>query len=158
VGSHPYRADACAATETAQVVGVRAEVVLSTLGNPALCSGVQRALLEQTEVLQSKIAIMSAGSVPQRLATLFSDLARKFGDEGGDGSTIVPVALSRSELAHLVGATVETTIRIVSAWQKAGLLTTTAKGFVLRGALDPGASPMPASADANHRRQGEIAP
>lgn len=138
LGRHAYPADACAATETAQVVGVRADVVLGMSGDAAVAAALQRVLLQHTEILQSKIAIMSAGSVSRRLATLFSRLADRFGDECEDGSTIVPVPLSRSELAQLVGTTVETTIRIVSAWQKAGLLATSPSGFVLRGPLgDP---------------------
>ena len=145
LGRHPYPADAYAATETAQVVGVRAEVVLGLSDDAAVSAALQRALLQHTALLQSKIAIMSAGSMSRRLAALFSHLADRFGDESEDGSTIVPVALSRSELAHLVGATVETTIRIVSAWQKAGLLTTNATGFVLRGPLRRAAAREPAS-------------
>ena len=141
LGRHPYPADAYAATEIAQVVGVRAEVVLALSDDAAVSAALRAALLRHTEVLQSKIAIMSAGSVSRRLATLFSHLAERFGDECDDGSTVVPVTLSRTELAHLVGATVETTIRIVSAWQKADLLATSATGFVLRGVLARPAPP-----------------
>lgn len=135
IAKHPYPADAFAATETAQVVGVRAEPVLAMSDEPLVASALRRALLEHTEHLQSKIDVMSAGNVSKRLVALFSGLADRFGDECDDGTTIVPVPLSRSELAHLVGATVETTIRIVSAWQKAGILATSSSGFVLHGAL-----------------------
>jgi CRP-like cAMP-binding protein len=132
-GSYP--ADAVAATDSVQVIGVRADVVLSLGDDPAVAKALRNALLVHTQVLQEKIEILSAGSVSRRLAALFHQLADRFGDECEDGSVTVPVALSRGELAHIVSATVETTIRIVSAWQKAGLLVTTQNGFMLYGDL-----------------------
>jgi CRP-like cAMP-binding protein len=77
---------------------------------------------------------MSAGSVPRRLATLLVCLADRFGDEIDDGKTIVPVALARTELARLVGATVETTIRVMRAWERGGLVHTQSDGFVVSSA------------------------
>lgn len=128
-----YPADALAASDTAEVLRVDAGPVLAAMAvKPEIGEAITRALLEHTRALQQKIEIMSAGSVPKRLATLLLYLAEKFGDEMGDGSTLVPVALSRSELARLVSATVETTIRTVSRWQKAHWLETNADGFVIR--------------------------
>lgn len=68
----------------------------------------------------------------QRLATLLLALAERFGDEREDGSTFVPVPLSRQELSRLVGARAETVIRTMSRWQKVGVVATDARGFVLR--------------------------
>jgi len=53
-----------------------------------------------------------------------------------DGSIVVPVALSRRELARIVGATVETVIRTMSRWGREGIVETTSSGFVVR---DPAA-------------------
>jgi CRP-like cAMP-binding protein len=88
-------------------------------------------LIEHMQALQEKIRIMTAGKVDKRLSTLLLHLASRFGDELDDGTTFVPIQLSRAECARLVGATIETTIRTMSKWQKSGVVETTATGFVL---------------------------
>ena len=40
--------------------------------------------------------------------------------------------LSRQEIADLVGTTIETAIRIMSRWQKDGLVETEKDGFLIR--------------------------
>jgi CRP-like cAMP-binding protein len=40
--------------------------------------------------------------------------------------------LSRQELADLTGTTIETCIRIMSRWGKAGIVSTERDGFVVR--------------------------
>jgi CRP/FNR family transcriptional regulator len=44
----------------------------------------------------------------------------------------VPVHLSRQEIADLVGTTIETAIRVMSRWQKEGLVETERDGFLIR--------------------------
>jgi CRP-like cAMP-binding protein len=112
------------------VLSVDATPVLGAMDHRAsVAQAMNQLLLEHTRALHQKIAVMSAGSVPQRLATLFLLLAERFGDEMDDGTTRVPVHLSRRELCRLVGATEETVIRQMTRWQKAGILTTVADGF-----------------------------
>ena len=41
----------------------------------------------------------------------------------------VPLPLSRQEIADLVGTTIETAIRVMSRWQKEGVVETDKKGF-----------------------------
>jgi CRP-like cAMP-binding protein len=130
-----YPADAVAEAKSVQLLSIDGEVVLDEMQrHPELAAAVNRALLHHTEALQEKIRIMSAGSVPRRLATLLVCLADRFGDETEDGATIVPVALARTELARLVGATVETTIRVMRAWERSGLVHTHPEGFVVSSA------------------------
>lgn len=132
VGHRKYPADAVVASDNAEILRIPAETVLALMATrPDVSAAVNRSLVEHTQALQEKIRVMSAGSVPKRLATLFLALAERFGDEGEDGTTVIPLALSRSELACLVGARVETTIRTVRRWEKASLLTTHPDGFHL---------------------------
>lgn len=60
--------------------------------------------------------------VEQRLARTVLALAGKIGVRDG-GQTVLDV--TRQELADMIGATVETTIRVTSRWQSAGLVSTT---------------------------------
>jgi CRP-like cAMP-binding protein len=50
------------------------------------------------------------------------------GQKSANG-VFIPIALSRQEIADLVGTTVETAIRILSRWQKEGIVETEKKGF-----------------------------
>jgi CRP-like cAMP-binding protein len=71
------------------------------------------------------------GSVEHRVARLFGTLAERMGQKRPDG-VFVPVHLSRQDIADLVGTTVETAIRIMSRWQKDGLVETDRNGFLVR--------------------------
>jgi len=134
-GSYP--ADAIAAIGAAEILEVRAGPILDALHDDAsLALAFNRALLDHTRALRAKITVMSAGSVPQRLATLLLHLAERFGDEHEKGEIGIPLPLSRSALARLVGARPETVIRCLSRWQKEGWLRTTVGGFEL-DSLDP---------------------
>ena len=75
------------------------------------------------------------GSVEYRAARLFQTLASRTGQKRGDG-TFIPLALSRQEIADLLGTTIETAIRVMSRWQKDGLVDTEKSGFLIR---DPAA-------------------
>ena len=81
--------------------------------------------------LHDKIEILGAGAVESRLATALLKLHAQFGDELEDDSCIVPVALSRRELAELVSTSFETAIRIMSRWEHQGVLATHDRGFTL---------------------------
>jgi CRP-like cAMP-binding protein len=127
-----YPADAVTSSERAEVCRVDATPVLAAMGQrPEVARSMNQVLLEHTHALQEKIRIMSAGSVPRRLATLLLHLADRFGDELSDGSTLIPVSLSRAELASLIGARPETTIRTLSRWRKAGEVMPSSDGFVV---------------------------
>ncbi len=77
--------------------------------------------------LNRRLADMT-GSVEYRAARLFSTLAERAGRKE-DGGVFVPIHLSRQEIADLAGTTVETAIRIMSRWQKDGLVETEKDGF-----------------------------
>lgn len=124
-----YPADAIAACDV-EVVRAPADIVLDAMAEDhGLALSINRALIAHTRALQAKIAMLTAGEVSARLATLLSHLADRFGDEDEEGKTVVPVALSRGDLARLVGVRPETVIRVMSRWQKAGLVETSAEGF-----------------------------
>ena len=77
-------------------------------------------------------ADLLAREVVQKGSEGLRALVERFGDELDDGTRIIPVVLSRGDLANLVGTTVETTIRAMSRWLKAGIVETTDEGFVVR--------------------------
>jgi CRP-like cAMP-binding protein len=137
VSRESYPADAIAASDHVELLCIEKTSVLSVMDRDfSMMRAVNRSLVEHSHALHEKIRIMTAGSVDRRLQALLDHLAERFGDEQEDGTLVVPIVLSRTELACLVGATVETTIRVLSRWQKAGLLSTTSEGFVIHRPLD----------------------
>jgi CRP/FNR family transcriptional regulator len=82
--------------------------------------------------LNRRLADMT-GSVEYRIARLFETLSDRLGEKRGTG-IFVPVALSRQEIADLVGTTIETALRVMSRWQKDGLVDTEKKGFWIKDA------------------------
>jgi CRP/FNR family transcriptional regulator len=72
--------------------------------------------------LTRKLADRSS-RVEYRIARLFITLAGRVGRPDGRG-VVVPLSLSRQEIADLVGTTQETAIRIMSRWNKDHLVLT----------------------------------
>lgn len=80
-------------------------------------------------MLNKRLADLT-GSVEVRAARLFLTLSERMGVPRG-GQTFIPLALSRQELADLLGTTLETTIRLMSRWQKEDVVLTERDGFVI---------------------------
>lgn len=127
-----YPADCQALTPDVEVLRINGPTVLAAMRTQvSLANALNAALLEHTKALRAKINIMSAGTVSERLLMLFDHLAERFGDEREDSSTVIPVVLSRTALAWLVGARVETVIRAMTRWQREGWIETNREGFII---------------------------
>src|SRR5690349_16480736 len=70
------------------------------------------------------------GSAEYRAARLFLTLADRVGLQTSEGLKI-PLALSRQEIADLIGTTLETAIRLMSRWQKEAVILTEKDGFLI---------------------------
>jgi CRP-like cAMP-binding protein len=90
-----------------------------------------RALLEHTDILRAKIDIVSAGSVPARIAALVLYLVERFGESRDAQNAHAGIDLTREQIGHIVGARPETVIRIMSRWHKAGWLDSTRAGMAV---------------------------
>jgi len=101
---------------------------------PAITRRLLAGLTLRLMALNRRLADMT-GSVEYRAARLFETLAARMGQKREEG-LFVPLPLSRQEIADLVGTTIETAIRVMSRWQKDGIIETDKKGFLIR---DPGA-------------------
>lgn len=69
------------------------------------------------------MARMASNKVEQRIAAVLLILMDSYGDKTDKGIQI-SVPLTRQDLSEMAGTTVETSIRIMSKWQKAGILST----------------------------------
>ncbi|MBL8945665.1 MAG: Crp/Fnr family transcriptional regulator [Myxococcales bacterium] len=133
MGPHRYPADAVAISERVELLHVPASEFGAVMQQePALAEAAHRALVQASQMLLAKIDVLTAGEVPQRLATLFLHLADRFGDVFAQGELRIPVGLSRAVLARLVGARSETVTRVMTRWERDGLLRTESDGFAVR--------------------------
>ena len=119
-----YGADGVVVSSSATVLIIQAEPTLARMQHdPRVANAINRALLAQLRLLHGKIDVMAAGTVARRLALFLLNLANRFGDEHEDGSTIIPLGLSRQQIATYIDARVETVIRALSQWKKDGTVT-----------------------------------
>lgn len=109
--------------------------------DPSLVRGLLSGLTIRLAELTRRLADLTGARVETRFARLFLKLCDQIG-RADRGRVFVAMPLSRQELADLTGTTIETTIRIMSRWQKEDVLHTVKDGFVVidRNALDEAAS------------------
>ncbi|HYJ08267.1 MAG TPA: Crp/Fnr family transcriptional regulator [Polyangiaceae bacterium] len=128
----PYPSSTLAATKGVSVVNIpRAELLHALSVAPRLSINLLCSLEGRLTMLHDKIDVLSAGSVEARLATLLIKLYQQFGDEIEGGIPRIMVPLSRQELADLVSMTFETAIRVLTRWERAGVVSTDGDGFTL---------------------------
>lgn len=70
------------------------------------------------------LAQLSAGTVETRIAAILVMLAESYGHLDEGGAVLLEVPLTRQDISEMAGTTVESTIRVMSRWQKAGLVCT----------------------------------
>lgn len=125
-----YPADALVATPTADLVLIPRALFADCMSRCSeLATSVAVGMHGKINSLHTKVDVLSAGSVEARLATALLKFYDQFGDELEDGTHIIPVALSRRDLAELVATSCETAIRIMKRWQRDGVLDTERGGF-----------------------------
>ena len=105
--------------------------------NPTLVRGLLSSLSLRLVELTTRLAELTGGRIETRFARLFVKLADQLGKEDR-GGVFVGLPLSRQELADMTGTTIETSIRIMSRWNKDDVLRTEKDGFVIvdRDALE----------------------
>src|SRR5262245_3896847 len=126
----PFPASARALEDTTCVIIPRAVFFRLLETQPSLVRGLLLGLTIRLVELTNRLTELTGGRIEPRVARLFLKLASEMGraDRGG---TFIPLPLSRQELADMTGTTIETCIRIMSRWNKDGIVRTEKDGFVV---------------------------
>jgi CRP/FNR family transcriptional regulator len=105
--------------------------------HPTLVRGLLVGLTHRLVELTTRLTELSGGRIESRLARFFLKLAQDMGQQRPEG-VFIPLALSRQEIADMIGTTIETSIRIMSRWGKQDIVHTDKDGFLVvdRAALD----------------------
>lgn len=126
-----YPASAIAATPLCQVYRVHFPTVNSLSENlsPRLNSWIQNALLRHEDILRDKLKLLGTDPLQSRLLAFFEHMHRRFAifsdDTQGAQSPspnhmIIPHVLTKTQIARIVEARVETVIRTLNRWEKTG--------------------------------------
>lgn len=97
---------------------------------PGLREPLLQVACSRTSRFAERLGEMGDGRVRSRLAGALVDLGEKVGLDDARG-VFIPVRLSRGDLADLAGCRVETAIRVLSSWQREGLVDTSREGLIL---------------------------
>ena len=98
--------------------------------DPTLMNLLLETALRHQESYARRLDEIALGSVTNRLARVIIRLGDEVGLPDARG-TFVPVRLSRSDLADMVGCRVETTIRTMTRWERQGVVETLREGLVI---------------------------
>ena len=125
-----YPADAIAVSRRVVLVACPVAALQEAVAtDTALARGLLSRLAQNTHGLRDKIAVTCAGSVDARLAALLTMLADRYGEPGPEHTVLVPIELTRRQLAEYVQARVETVIRRLAAWAREGLARSDVRGI-----------------------------
>ena len=86
---------------------------------PTLRSTILDEVTSRLRNAHDRLRSIALERVEQRLARILLTLADKIGQRHGN---VTELNVTRQELADMIGTTVETTIRITSKWQQAGII------------------------------------
>lgn len=89
--------------------------------NPAFFQKLMKAVCHDLGVMEDKLAQLAQKSVRERLAGTILMLKETYGMEGGESGPI-DIALSREDLANIVGTATETVIRLLSEFKTDGMI------------------------------------
>lgn len=83
------------------------------------------------QVLRDKIDVLNGQNAEIRLLELILQLTRRFGRKDSSGRCRVELYLTRAQISRFVNIRVETVIRILSRWNKAGWVTWNKGGLIV---------------------------
>jgi CRP-like cAMP-binding protein len=118
-----YPTDAIALNEGLTLIEVKADAILGFIEkNPRLSAPLRKEIGNFTEAFINKIEIVSAGTVPERLAVLMVQLIDRYGVEKKGHRARLPISLTLEQLSEIVGVRLETVARALGAWKRSGWL------------------------------------
>lgn len=122
----------CTALSSGRAIRVPAERLRRLLKvDPALSHTLLDVALRRQASFSRRLDEMAHGPVENRLARVLTRIGDQVGLKDARG-TFVPVRLSRGDLADMVGCRVETTIRVMTRWQREGVVETQREGLIIR--------------------------
>lgn len=91
--------------------------------NPTFMTKITKGICQEMGILEGRLSELAHKSVRERLAGNLLMLRDTYGVEGDNSKSLIDLALSREELASIVGTATETVIRLLAEFKNDGLVT-----------------------------------
>lgn len=124
-------ADAVALAESLEASWSEGELLALIGLHPQIAINVIRVIGKRLQVVQDRLREVSTQRVERRIAHALLRLARQAGHGTIDGMTI-EFPLRRKDVADIAGTTLHTASRILTAWEKAGLMVSHNRRLTVR--------------------------
>ncbi|MCP5276742.1 MAG: Crp/Fnr family transcriptional regulator [Thiobacillus sp.] len=125
-----YPTDAVAMTDGMTAIVLSSAALLKCAHRqPRLAAPMMTEIGRFTESFMRKIEIVSAGSVPQRLAVLMDMLVERYGNTSEAHAAHLPIHLTLEQIGEIVDARLETVARVLSRWKRQDWLRVNKDGF-----------------------------
>jgi CRP-like cAMP-binding protein len=98
---------------------------------PALNSNLLRLLARRARFATARLQVLATKSMSGRLAFQLLSFAQSCGSPDADGGTVIPLRLTQTDLASLIGASRQHTNRIFNSFKDLGYLNTDARGRIV---------------------------
>lgn len=128
-----YPCDATTLSDTLEASWSEAELRLLIERHPQIAINVIRIIGRRLQEVQNRVRELATQRAERRVAHAVLRLARQAGQSTSDG-TAIEFPLRRKDVADIAGTTLHTASRILTAWEKAGLLTSRDRHLIIRRA------------------------
>ena len=126
-----YPADAITLVETLEASWSEEELLGLMALYPQIAINVIRIIGKRLQEVQDRVRELATQRAERRVAHVVLRLARQAGHSTVDG-TAIEFPLRRKDLADIAGTTLHTASRILTGWEKAGLLTSHNQQLTIR--------------------------
>lgn len=126
-----YPADAMTLSETLEASWSEAQLLQLIHGHPQIGVNAIHIIGRRLQEVQNRLRELATQRAERRVAHAVLRLARQAGRSTIDG-TAIEFPLRRKDLADIAGTTLHTASRILTAWEKAGLLATHNQRLTIR--------------------------
>jgi CRP/FNR family cyclic AMP-dependent transcriptional regulator len=89
---------------------------------PAIALNLLRILSDRLRLANERIQALCALDVYGRVARQIQSFARQYGQRGADGAVTIPIRLTQSDIASLVGATRERVNQVMTSFKQQGYI------------------------------------
>jgi CRP-like cAMP-binding protein len=126
-----YPAEAVAVVDSIEISWTEAALYDLIGRHPQIALNIVKIIGTRLREVQERLRELATQRVASRIARVLLRLAAQGGHAGSDGTTI-DVPLTRKDVAEMCGATLHTASRLLTAWEKAGLITTRHQRVTIR--------------------------
>ena len=118
----PYPANAVAMEDSRALCICRKDLIRIMERFPNIILQITAQLSERVREFPDALKNIALERVESRIASLLLKLAEKTGSKNVSGDIELDLRLTRKDISEMVGTTVETAIRVMSRFRKAGMI------------------------------------